>query len=121
MTVPDTSENAVANLEWTDIRLPTPVFVGDTLSAETEILDKRESRSQPTLGIVAMRSRGINQHGQVVIELSACSVSASAPRRGGERVPGDRRRRDRLEQSVRELLQPPPDVAKGGLLDHLPH
>jgi itaconyl-CoA hydratase len=68
MTVPDTSENAVANLEWTDIKLPNPVFVGDTLWGESEILDKRDSRSQPTLGIVAMRSRGINQHGQVVIE-----------------------------------------------------
>jgi acyl dehydratase len=68
MTVPDTSENAVANLEWTDIKLPNPVFVGDTLWAESEILDKRESRSQPTVGIVAMRSRGINQHGQVVLE-----------------------------------------------------
>jgi itaconyl-CoA hydratase len=68
MMVPDTSENAVANLEWTDIELPNPVFVGDTLWAESEILGKRQSRSQPTLGIVAMRSRGINQHGQVVIE-----------------------------------------------------
>jgi acyl dehydratase len=68
LTVPDTSENAQANLAWTDIRLPSPVFEGDTLWAETEILDKRESKSRPNVGIVSVRSRGINQRGQVVIE-----------------------------------------------------
>jgi acyl dehydratase len=68
MTVPDTSENATANLEWTDIKLPKPVFVGDTLWAESEILDKRESKSNPAVGIVSMRSRGINQRHEVVIE-----------------------------------------------------
>jgi itaconyl-CoA hydratase len=68
MTVPDTSENAAANLEWTDIKLPKPVFVGDTLWAESEILDVRESRSNPKVGIVKMRSRGLNQRGEVVIE-----------------------------------------------------
>ena len=68
MTVPDTSENAAANLQWTDIKLPSPVFVGDTLWAESEILEKRESRSNPDVGIVTMRCRGINQRGQVVIE-----------------------------------------------------
>jgi itaconyl-CoA hydratase len=68
MTVPDTSENAAANLAWTDINLPNPVFEGDTLWAESEILDKRESSSRPTMGIVSMRSRGINQRREVVIE-----------------------------------------------------
>ena len=68
MTVPDTSENAAANLAWTDIRLPKPVFVGDTLWAESEILDKRESKSNPSVGIVSMRCRGINQRREVVIE-----------------------------------------------------
>jgi itaconyl-CoA hydratase len=68
MTVPDTSENAAANLAWTDIKLPHPVFEGDTLWAESEILDKRESSSRPTMGIVSMRSRGINQRREVVIE-----------------------------------------------------
>lgn len=68
MTVPDTSENAAANLGWTDIKLPKPVFVGDTLWAESEILDKRESRSNPSVGIVTMRCRGINQRREVVIE-----------------------------------------------------
>ena len=68
MTVPDTSENAAANLEWTDIKLPKPVFAGDTLWAESEILDLRESRSNPSVGIVTMRCRGINQRREVVIE-----------------------------------------------------
>jgi acyl dehydratase len=68
MSVPDTSENATANLAWTDISLPNPVFAGDTLWAETEVTDKRESRSRPTVGIVSIRCRGINQRREVVIE-----------------------------------------------------
>jgi len=68
LTVPDTSENAAANLAWTDIKLPKPVYVGDTLHAESEILDLRESQSNPSVGIVSMRSRGINQRHEVVIE-----------------------------------------------------
>jgi acyl dehydratase len=68
MTVPDTSENATANLAWTDIKLPHPVFAGDTLWAESEITDLRESSSNPSVGIVTMRSRGMNQRREVVIE-----------------------------------------------------
>ena len=68
MTVPDTSENAAANLAWTDITLPKPVFAGDTLWAESEIIGVRESRSNPDVGIVSMRCRGINQRREVVIE-----------------------------------------------------
>jgi acyl dehydratase len=68
MTVPDTSENAAANLAWTDITLPRPVFEGDTLWAESEILDKRESASRRNVGIVSMRCRGLNQRREVVIE-----------------------------------------------------
>jgi itaconyl-CoA hydratase len=68
MTVPDTSENAAANLAWTDIQLPKPVFVGDTLWAESEILDLRESKSNSSVGIVSMRCRGVNQRREVVIE-----------------------------------------------------
>jgi acyl dehydratase len=67
LTVPDTSENAAANLAWTDIELPKPVFEGDTIWAESEILETRESRSNPSVGIVSMRCRGINQRGEVVI------------------------------------------------------
>jgi acyl dehydratase len=68
LTVPDTSENARANLSWTDITLPNPVYVGDTIWAESEILEARPSRSNPSVGIVTMRSRGVNQRGEVVIE-----------------------------------------------------
>jgi itaconyl-CoA hydratase len=68
MSVPDTSENATANLGWTDIKLPNPVYVGDTLWAETEVIDKRESKSRPNVGIVSVRCRGINQRREVVIE-----------------------------------------------------
>ena len=68
MSVPDTSENATANLSWTDIKLPKPVFEGDTLWSESEILELRESKSSPNVGIVSMRTRGINQRREVVIE-----------------------------------------------------
>jgi itaconyl-CoA hydratase len=70
MTVPDTSENAAANLGWGDIKLPKPVFVGDTLWAESEILSARESESNPSVGIVSMRCRGLNQRREVVIEFT---------------------------------------------------
>jgi itaconyl-CoA hydratase len=70
MTVPDTSENAAANLGWGDIKLPKPVFVGDTLWAESEILSTRESGSNPSVGIVSMRCRGLNQRREVVIEFT---------------------------------------------------
>jgi acyl dehydratase len=66
--VRDTSENAAANLGWSDIKLPKPVYVGDTLWAESEVLDARESKSRPTCGIVSIRTRGINQRREVVIE-----------------------------------------------------
>ncbi|HZT95041.1 MAG TPA: MaoC family dehydratase [Gaiellaceae bacterium] len=68
LTVADTSENAFANLGWTEIRLPAPVFVGDTLWAETEVLEARESRSNLSVGIISVRTRGLNQEGTVVIE-----------------------------------------------------
>jgi itaconyl-CoA hydratase len=68
MAVPDTSEHAAANLAWDEIKLPKPVFVGDTIWVETEILRKRESASDATVGIVTMRCRGINQRREVVCE-----------------------------------------------------
>jgi itaconyl-CoA hydratase len=70
LSVSDTSENAVANLGWGDIRLPKPVFAGDTLWAESEVLTVRESRSRPGCGIVGIRTRGINQRAEVVIEFT---------------------------------------------------
>lgn len=68
LSVEDVSENAVANLGWDKVRLPTPVFAGDTVYAESEVLEKRESASRPHAGIVRVRTRGYNQDGRVVIE-----------------------------------------------------
>jgi len=68
MSVADVTEHAAANLAWTDVTLPSPVFFGDTIWAETEILERRESRSNPDVGIVTMRTRGINQRREVVCE-----------------------------------------------------
>jgi acyl dehydratase len=70
LSVADTSENAVANLGWGDIKLPKPVFAGDTLWAESEVLSARESKSRPNCGIVGIRTRGLNQRGEVVIEFT---------------------------------------------------
>jgi len=67
LSVIDVSERAV-NLGWRDVRLPAPVFAGDTIRAETEILEKRESKSRPGFGVVTVRSRGLNQDDVVVIE-----------------------------------------------------
>src|ERR1700686_3866323 len=68
LSVADTSENAVANLGWEQIRLPRPVFAGDTLWAESEVLSVRESRSRPGCGIIEVRTRGVNQRGEVILE-----------------------------------------------------
>ena len=69
MSVSDTSQKAIANLGWEEIKLPAPVFVGDTLYAESEILDKRESKSRPTAGIVRVRHSGKNQDGTFVLHM----------------------------------------------------
>ena len=65
MSVSDFSQKAIANLGWTDIRLTAPVFVGDTIYAESEILAKRESASRPNQGIVTVRTTGRKADGTV--------------------------------------------------------
>ena len=67
MSVSDVSQKAIANLGWTDIRMPAPVFHGDTLHAESEVLEKRESRSRPTQGIVTVETRAHKQDGTLVM------------------------------------------------------
>ena len=67
MSVIDTSQQAFANLGWDNIRLTHPAFVGDTLYAESRVLDKRESKSRPYAGIVKIQTRGLNQDGDVVL------------------------------------------------------
>lgn len=66
MSVSDVSQKAVANLGWDEIRLTHPLFPGDTLYAESEVLDKRESASRPQQGVVTVKTIGKNQHGDIV-------------------------------------------------------
>ena len=68
MSVSDVSQKAIANLGWKDIKLPKPVFAGDTLYAESTVLGKRASKSRPDQGIVTIRTIGKNQRGDVVCE-----------------------------------------------------
>src|SRR5438128_7115069 len=67
MGVADVSENGFA-LGWDEIKLPHPLFDGDTLYSESEVLEARQSRSHPEQGIVKVQTRGYNQDGKLVIE-----------------------------------------------------
>jgi itaconyl-CoA hydratase len=67
LSVTDVSQNAVANLGWDEVRLTHPLYAGDTIYAESEVLSKRESKSRPHAGIIEIQTRGINQDGRVVI------------------------------------------------------
>ncbi|MBV8259252.1 MAG: MaoC family dehydratase [Actinobacteria bacterium] len=67
LSVEDVSENGGVNLGWDEVRLLKPVFAGDTIRAETEVLSKRESQSRQGFGIVRVRTRGLNQRDEVVI------------------------------------------------------
>lgn len=66
-SVTDLSQYAMANLGWDEVRLPKPVFEGDTIYSFSEVLDKRESKSRPNVGIVHVKTSGYNQRGEVVI------------------------------------------------------
>ncbi|MBO9514770.1 MAG: MaoC family dehydratase [Variovorax sp.] len=79
MTVNDVSAKAIANLGWNEIRLTAPVFCGDTLYAESQVLEIRDSRSRPTQGIVTTRTRGFKQDGTMVMEFVRMSL---IPKRG---------------------------------------
>jgi acyl dehydratase len=66
-SVTDISQNVLANLGWDEVRLPHPVFEGDTIYSQSEVLATRESQSRPNVGIVTVKTTGYNQEGQVVI------------------------------------------------------
>jgi itaconyl-CoA hydratase len=66
-SVTDVSQNVFANLGWDDVRLPAPVFEGDTIYSRSEVLEKRESRSRPDVGIVTVKTTGYNQDGKTVL------------------------------------------------------
>ena len=79
MSVSDTSQKAIANLGWNDIRLTAPVFAGDTIYAESEVLEKRESKSRPNQGIVTIRTTGKKADGTVFMTYER---SMLIPKRG---------------------------------------
>ena len=73
------SQQAIANLGWTDIRLTAPVFVGDTIYAESEVLAKRRSAKRPTQGIVTVRTLGKKADGTLFMSFERTVL---VPRRG---------------------------------------
>lgn len=78
LSVLDMSQNAVANLGWSEIRLTHPVYVGDTIYAESLCLSARASSSRPEMGVISMRTRGLNQDGD---DLVVWTRSVMIPRR----------------------------------------
>ncbi len=79
MSVADISQKAVANLGWKEINLLAPVFPGDTIYAESEVLEKRQSRSRPNHGIVTVRTTGKKSDGTIFMTFVR---SALIPKRG---------------------------------------
>jgi acyl dehydratase len=79
MSVSDISQKAIANLGWNDIRLTAPVFVGDTIYAESEVLETRESKSRPTQGIVKVKTIGKKDDGTVFMSYERTVL---VPKRG---------------------------------------
>jgi len=79
MSVSDISQKAIGNLGWNDIRLIAPVFVGDTIYAESEVLSKRESAKRPTQGIVTVKTTGKKADGTIFMTYER---SVLVPKRG---------------------------------------
>ena len=79
MSVSDVSQKTIANLGWDNVRLTGPVFIGDTLYAESRVLQIRESKSRPNQGIVTVETVGKKQDGTQVISFER---SMLIPRRG---------------------------------------
>jgi itaconyl-CoA hydratase len=101
-SVTDISQNVFANLGWDKVKLPAPVFEGDTIYSRSEVLEKRESRSRPDVGIVKVRTTGFNQEGTVVISFERTIMVYKkdyAPRIArlspGELASGEGKREDR--------------------------
>ena len=79
MSVSDISQKTIANLGWDKIKLTAPVFIGDTIYAESEVLSKRESKSRPTQGIVTVRTTGTKADGTKFISYERTML---IPKRG---------------------------------------
>ena len=73
-SVSDVSQNVMANLGWDEVRLPNPVFEGDTVHSRSEVLEARESRSRPNVGVVTVRTTGFNQEGTEVISFKRTAL-----------------------------------------------
>ncbi len=69
----------IANLGWNDVVFPRPVFHGDTLRIQTEVKDKRESRSRPNAGIVTFEHRAYNQHNELVARCTRLGLMFRQP------------------------------------------
>ncbi|WP_271078647.1 MaoC family dehydratase [Aurantiacibacter sp. MUD61] len=70
---------AAANLGWDEVRFPAPVFIGDTLRIESEVLELRESKSRPTQGIVTFAHRAYNQNDVLVASCKRASLQNKRP------------------------------------------
>jgi len=70
---------AVANLGWDEVRFPKPLFHGDTIHVETEVIDLRESRSRPNAGIVTFIHRAFNQRGELVAHCKRSGLQLKRP------------------------------------------
>jgi acyl dehydratase len=97
-SVSDVSQNVMANLGWDDVRLPHPVFEGDTIHSRSEVLEIRESRSRPNVGIVTVRTTGFNQDGTEVISFKRTALiyrksAALQPVQKSAAMPAARRER----------------------------
>ena len=79
LSVNDVSGKAIANLGWNDINLVAPVFPGDTLYAESEVLAIRESKSDPSRGVVTVKTRGFNQDEKEVINFVRSALVPKRP------------------------------------------
>ncbi len=80
LSVADLSDGTIiANVSYERVAHPKPVFHGDTIYAETEVLEKRDSRSNPDRGIVRLRQIGRNQRGDIVIELERTAIFLKRP------------------------------------------
>jgi itaconyl-CoA hydratase len=66
-SVTDVSQNVFANLAWDDVRLPNPVFEGDTIHSRSRVLSLRDSASRPDVGVVAVETQGRKQTGEIVV------------------------------------------------------
>jgi itaconyl-CoA hydratase len=98
MSVSDISQKAIGNLGWNDIRLVAPVFIGDTIYAESEVLSKRESAKRPTQGVVTVRTTGRKADGTVFMTFERTVLvpkqgSPLQPHTGSTARPVDKRSR----------------------------